>query len=387
MSETFSLSCAAARWRGTLLGGAGAVALLLLAPSGLLAAALALPLVIGGVVADRRGSAAPSRRDHALHAVLEGQRRFGAELAPVWAGQIETSRAHMERAISGLAQRFGAIVQRIDRSVALADDSRGEGLSAVFNRSEAELSQVVDGLDSAAASKAALVAQVHTLVGYTDQLRAMAADVAAIAQQTNLLAVNAAIEAARAGDAGRGFAVLAQEVRKLSQQSGDTGRRISSTVALIGDAIVAASTAADRSAASDQAALQASRRTIESVLAEFQALTRAMADSTDTLKAESRGIQGEIGEALVQLQFQDRVAQILDHVRANIGRMPEALAEPQARYAAGGELQPVSPEPLLAELQSTYAMAEEHAVHKAPAAGTTKAAAPAAVAESEVTFF
>ena len=129
------------------------------------------------------------------------------------------------------------------------------------------------------------------------------------------------------------------------------------------------------------------------MLAEFKGITDALVSSTSLLRNESIGIQSEISEALVQLQFQDRVAQILSHVKPNIERLPDCLGEPEAALAQGRLPSPLNAAPLLAELEGSYAMVDERQAHrgsgKTDGKTDSKTAAPKAAAEApeEITFF
>jgi methyl-accepting chemotaxis protein len=315
---------------------------------------------------------------------LAARERFGDAVIPVWCRHIENSRSQMEEAVSDLASRFSNIVDKLDNAVHVssADCAGGASITDVFSHSEKRLGSVVTSMKSAMSSKQAMLAQIKDLERFTRELRGMAEGVASIAAQTNLLALNAAIEAARAGPAGRGFAVVAQEVRQLSMRSAETGKEITNRVGLISSAILAASQAADQSSEAEDKSMQSAEGMIDAVLSEFRQITDALVEQSEQLKQNSVGIQGEVGEALVQLQFQDRVSQVMAHVRENMEQLPAVLRENRDIYVAGGQLEPLDPDRLMHELQKTYAMAEEHAVHSG-----ARLAAPAAAEADEITFF
>ncbi|CAN7230143.1 methyl-accepting chemotaxis protein [Duganella sp. Dugasp56] len=320
-----------------------------------------------------------------IDSYLAGREQFGDAVLPIWCRHIENSRTQMEEAVADLAGRFSSIVDKLDNAVHVSSHGGGQGgpaMTEVFARSETQLGSVVVSMKSAMASKQAMLAKIKDLESFTRELRDMAEGVASIAAQTNLLALNAAIEAARAGPAGRGFAVVAQEVRNLSSRSAETGRNISNRVGLISSAILAASQAAEQSSEQEDKSMQSAEGMIDTVLQDFRRMTDELVQSSDLLKQQSVGIQGEVGEALVQLQFQDRVSQVMAHVRENMELLPALLRDNRDRYHADQVLEPLDPQPLLHELQKTYAMAEEHAIHTG-----SRHATPVAAAADEITFF
>ncbi|WP_349342686.1 methyl-accepting chemotaxis protein [Marinobacter sp. MMG032] len=305
--------------------------------------------------------------------VQRAQIQLGKELLPVWEQQIETARFQTETAITDLTGCFSNLAQDLRGSTAMASEvasSLEGGVGSSFGRAGSELQSVVNTLRGALEDRDGLLRQINGLDTFVDELDSMAQDVAKIAGQTNLLALNAAIEAARAGEHGRGFAVVADEVRKLSRLSADTGERISTKVGYIGDSIRSAVSAAQESRGRDGESLRASEATIERVLDDFKGLGTRLVDSAESLRRTNVGIQSDVEDALIQLQFQDRTSQILTHVSASISN-------------AGGQMvsgDAVNVDALMRDMESSYAMAEERNNHGRKTSAQS-------VASGEITFF
>ncbi|MBZ0093496.1 MAG: hypothetical protein K8F27_14910 [Sulfuricellaceae bacterium] len=341
--------------------------------------------VLGRAVAQAVSDVQAEYEAQGTHAALHSLEEICTEAMPIWSKQVETSRRQTEESIMALAERFAGIASKLEVAVRASQSAAGDlagsgkgGVRDVLAQSETELTGVVDILKNAQQSRDEMLAQLRRFTAYTEELKKMAADVAAIAAQTNLLALNAAIEAARAGESGRGFAVVADEVRKLSSLSSDTGKKMSDKVNVINSAIADVFQAAERTSEHDVQSVASSETAIERVLTWFHDATSRLFESSELLQKESRGIRDEISDVLVSLQFQDRVSQILAHVRANMDGLGQHLVQLQQSHASGPAAR-IDAKTWLAEMELGYATEEQRQNHR----GIQSSAA----AEQEITFF
>jgi methyl-accepting chemotaxis protein len=250
---------------------------------------------------------------------------------------------------SAASEEIAASVEEVDSSI---NELSGKAMEGSNNASESKErankvvkkgKEAIKGARELYAEKKENMLKAIEEGKIVDNIKIMADTIASIAEQTNLLALNAAIEAARAGEEGRGFSVVAEEVRKLAEQS-------SEAVAGIQDTIVKVQSAFGNLSKNSNDVLKFINENVRPEFDEFMNLgnqyysdaefVSAMSEEIASMSEEVTATIGQVSDSAQNMaEVSQRSSEHAETISENIGETSKAVeqmvlaAEEQAKLA------------------------------------------------------
>jgi methyl-accepting chemotaxis protein len=303
--------------------------------------------MVAGMVADLddevRGELAGMRAE--LERVRDLVRDAVGKLSSSFTGLNVQTQSQQEHVMTLIARITGSVTEAGAKRINIGEFTR---------ETNSVMQYYIDLLVDISKRSVETVHKMDDMVKQIDAIFVLLADIKTIADQTNLLALNAAIEAARAGEAGRGFAVVADEVRKLSMHSNKFNEQIRDEVEATKKTISVVRRIVGEVAAKDMTVAIGSKGRVETMLTEVADMNQQISGTLGSISGITGEIDNSVGLAVRSLQFEDIVSQVVGYVQNQAGDIESVLGQMKTAFA-----QPAPSGDYVAHLQAMRAQLGE----------------------------
>lgn len=252
--------------------------------------------------------------------------------------ELSNTQAILSDAIAKLVENFTAMAEEVHAQQALSlfisgaeGADNGQSSKKKFEQfvldTQQALNEFVESTVQNSARSMELVEKMDEMSTQVEGILGLVNEVGSIAKQTNLLALNAAIEAARAGEAGRGFAVVADEVRNLSDKTNKFSSQIRGLVDAVNKSLVEAEDSISKLATKDMTYVMDSKKHVEAMMVDISELNKTIASNGVELNEISTKVEQNVAVAVSTLQFQDMSSQLIGHAQLRLAALREVVNE------------------------------------------------------------
>ena len=209
-----------------------------------------------------------------------------------------------------------------DMSGAVRDDgSEGINIPTFVSQTAGVLQKFAEVLVHFSKQSVTISYKIDDMVEHMDAIFDLVSQIDSIAEETNILAINAALEAARAGEAGKGFKVVASEIRSLSRDTKVLNEAIGGQVDAARTVIDDVREAARGIASQDMSMALNAKGGVDDMLGRLEGMDASIANTLDDVSSFASKVSDSTDAAIRSMQFEDMVTQILQHIDARNTRV------------------------------------------------------------------
>lgn len=189
------------------------------------------------------------------------------------------------------------------------------------------LESFIEMLSQVSAQSSGVIAKMEAMTEVVNETFSLLSNVEMITKQTNLLSLNAFIEAARSGEAGRGFQVVATEMRNLSHSSARLNEQIRLQVEKSRKIVHEARDVVHQMASRDMESLTTAKDSSDVLFARLAVMNEHISKNLSQISVISQSIDRSVGLAVQSLQFEDIVGQLLVAAERELGEQDKMLVD------------------------------------------------------------